>query len=157
METDVKGVFCFQEGSRHHGADPNPPTSLLVSMQIESLSIFLHRIHPTVFSWKVVPRLEARLAMALFSSVQCTRNMATAKASQSSFPSVISDISRSSRGCPDHSELSNQGSSVSPDKKPSTELKSSELTKSWPCLQFTALGSSATDALVGVDGWDPEI
>lgn len=117
---------CFQEGSRHHGADPNPPTSLSASMQIESLSLFLHRIQPTVFSWKVMPRLEARLAMALFSSVQCNRKMLTAKASQSSFPSVVNDISHSSRGFHDRLEQSNQGSSVSPDKKTSAELKLSE-------------------------------
>lgn len=75
------------------------------------------------------------LDMTLFFSVQCNRNMGTAKASQSSFLSVVNNISHSSRGFHDHLELSNQGSSVSPYKKTSAELKLSKLTRSWPCFQ----------------------
>lgn len=72
---------------------------------------------------------------ALFSSVQGNRKMATAKASQSSFLSVVSNFLHSTRGFHDRLELSTQCSSVSPDKKTSAEVKLSKLTMSWPCFQ----------------------
>lgn len=67
-------------------------------------------------------KVRGKVSQGSFSSVQCNRKMATAKASQSSFPSVVDDISHSSRGFHDRLEQSNQGSSVSPDKKTSAEL-----------------------------------
>lgn len=67
-------------------------------------------------------KVRGKVSQGSFSSVQCNRKMETAKASQSSFPSVVSNISHSSREFHDRLERSNQGSSVSPDKKTSAEL-----------------------------------